>query len=29
VKLEIFGKGESKVGLEPGTLIHIGEIYII
>jgi magnesium transporter len=25
VKLEIFGKGKSKVGLAPGTLIHIGE----
>ena len=25
MKLEIFGKGKSKVGLAPGTLIHIGE----
>jgi magnesium transporter len=25
VNLDKFGKTESKVGLEPGTLVHIGE----
>ncbi len=25
MKREIFGKGKSKVGLAPGTLIHIGK----